>query len=287
MALPRRPEGTEPAAPTGPLGSPAVFAAGCNLSPARKGRGTALHTGQGLGPGGEAPVTVTWREGLQVSEVLTELNEGHPARSPSTGGFSGWTSGGFCCVKTYKRRACQGLSLLLPPRAGPAGSHQVAAPSSSGRGWGPCEPPTPHRSRSRALQVWPEEGRGARPPLPSPKPKAETHPPGPSPLHPLHQVGHQLVRDAGAGLLGQAEGVLQLLQRPHAPAALPVLLFELWAQHRPGCRLSPLPPPGKGGGGPRRPWLGVQPARRQSRHSRRLRSGFSRGVPGSPSGRDS
>lgn len=54
----------------------------------------------------------------------------------------------------------------------------------------------------------------------------------PSPLHPLHQVSHQLVRDAGAGLLSQAEGILQLLQSPHAPAALPVLLLELRADHR-------------------------------------------------------
>lgn len=53
----------------------------------------------------------------------------------------------------------------------------------------------------------------------------------PSPLHSLHQMHHQLVGDAGAGLLGQAEGVLQLLQSTHAPAALLVLLFELWRDH--------------------------------------------------------
>lgn len=56
--------------------------------------------------------------------------------------------------------------------------------------------------------------------------------PGPSPLHPLHQVGHELVRDAGAGLLGQAKGVLQLLQRPRAPAAELVLLLKLRGRPR-------------------------------------------------------
>lgn len=143
MALPRRPEGTEPAAPTGPLGSPAVFAAGCNLSPARKGRGTALHTGQGLGPGGEAPVTVTWREGLQVSEVLTELNEGHPARSPSTGGFSGWTSGGFCCVKTYKRRACRACRCSCPRVQVPQGATRWQHRAAQEGGGDPVSRPPP------------------------------------------------------------------------------------------------------------------------------------------------
>lgn len=75
-------------------------------------------------------------------------------------------------------------------------------------------------------------GQGHRTRRPDRVPPGEKDPqqpaaPRPSPLHPLHQVGHQLVRDAGAGLLSQAEGVLQLLQSPHTPAALPVLLFEL------------------------------------------------------------
>lgn len=48
-----------------------------------------------------------------------------------------------------------------------------------------------------------------------------------SPLHTLHQAHHELVRDARAGLLSQAEGILQLLQCTHATATLPVLLLQL------------------------------------------------------------
>ena len=48
-----------------------------------------------------------------------------------------------------------------------------------------------------------------------------------SPAHPLHHVRDEAVRDAGARLLGQVEGVLQLLDGAHAPAGRPPLLLQL------------------------------------------------------------
>lgn len=54
-----------------------------------------------------------------------------------------------------------------------------------------------------------------------------------SPLDPLHHVCYQFVRDAWAGLLGQAEGVLQLLHGSHIASSLLVLIFELQSRNRP------------------------------------------------------
>lgn len=53
-----------------------------------------------------------------------------------------------------------------------------------------------------------------------------------SPLDPLHHVCYQFVRDAWAGLLGQAEGILQLLHGSHVASSLLVLIFELQPRNR-------------------------------------------------------
>lgn len=55
---------------------------------------------------------------------------------------------------------------------------------------------------------------------------------GHSPLDPLHHVRYQFVRDAWAGLLSQAKGVLQLLHGSHVASSLLVLIFELQPRNR-------------------------------------------------------
>lgn len=190
-------------------------------------------------------MALTRCEELQVSEVLTELKTKATLPAPRPRWLQRLDVRWFLLCENLEERS---LSLLPPhvqaPQDPPGGSTEQPG------------------KRDRGLWVRPWAGAALGPARCSPRkagePARPSQPrPAPSPLHPLHQVGHQLVRDAGAGLLGQAEGVLQLLQRPHAPAALPVLLFELWTQRHPGCRPSPppeppvaLPPPGKDGGDP-------------------------------------
>lgn len=50
---------------------------------------------------------------------------------------------------------------------------------------------------------------------------------GHSPLYPLYHVCYQFVRDAWAGLLSQAKGILQLLHSSHIASSLLVLIFKL------------------------------------------------------------
>lgn len=51
-------------------------------------------------------------------------------------------------------------------------------------------------------------------------------------MDPLHHVRYQFVRDAWAGLLSQAKGVLQLLHGSHVASSLLVLIFELQPRNR-------------------------------------------------------
>lgn len=54
-----------------------------------------------------------------------------------------------------------------------------------------------------------------------------SHSRGHSPLYPLHHVCYQFVRDAWAGLLSQAKGILQLFHSSHIASSLLVLIFKL------------------------------------------------------------
>lgn len=57
--------------------------------------------------------------------------------------------------------------------------------------------------------------------------RSSSHTRGHSPLYPLHHVCYQFVRDAWAGLLSQAKGILQLLHSSHIASSLLVLIFKL------------------------------------------------------------
>lgn len=50
---------------------------------------------------------------------------------------------------------------------------------------------------------------------------------GISPAHSFHHVCDKAVRDARTGLLGQVEGVFQLLNGSYAPATRPPFLLQL------------------------------------------------------------
>lgn len=63
-------------------------------------------------------------------------NKDPPVRLQNSG-LSGWTSGGFCCGKTWRREA---LSRFCPS-AGPVGSHKVARAHCGQQG--PAAPPQP------------------------------------------------------------------------------------------------------------------------------------------------